>query len=164
MICHTSLGFVRVPRKPITDTELVVNHGSHLSDASKKRLIEDTEDWRPRTGTSQSRSFRILAQITGTENGQYQPQLITALPETVKFPPAETFICSSSCIISCDLCLGVEVRRVFLSSFHSDSVREPVFSLQCCSFFFLYSLISFLQNKPMRAVPERSKHVLVCLL
>ncbi|KAF7700992.1 PDZ and LIM domain protein 5b isoform X2 [Silurus meridionalis] len=57
-----------VPRKPIAETELVVNHGSHLSDASKKRLIEDTEDWHPRTGTSQSRSFRILAQITGTEN------------------------------------------------------------------------------------------------
>ncbi|KAM9734575.1 PDZ and LIM domain protein 5b isoform 3-T4 [Menidia menidia] len=41
-----------------------------LSDASKKRLIEDTEDWHPRTGTSQSRSFRILAQLTGTENEQ----------------------------------------------------------------------------------------------
>uniref|UniRef100_A0A3P9PE21 PDZ and LIM domain 5b n=1 Tax=Poecilia reticulata TaxID=8081 RepID=A0A3P9PE21_POERE len=41
---------------------------SPLSDASKKRLIEDTEDWHPRTGTSQSRSFRILAQMTGTEN------------------------------------------------------------------------------------------------
>ncbi|XP_019361576.1 PREDICTED: PDZ and LIM domain protein 7 isoform X1 [Gavialis gangeticus] len=37
------------------------------SDSSKKRLIEDTEDWRPRTGTTQSRSFRILAQLTGTE-------------------------------------------------------------------------------------------------
>uniref|UniRef100_A0A3B1JAX8 PDZ and LIM domain 5b n=1 Tax=Astyanax mexicanus TaxID=7994 RepID=A0A3B1JAX8_ASTMX len=62
----------RTPRKPIMDTELMVNHGAHLSDASKKRLIEDTEDWRPRTGTSQSRSFRILAQITGTENEQAQ--------------------------------------------------------------------------------------------
>lgn len=31
--------------------------------------MEDTEDWRPRTGTTQSRSFKILAQITGTENG-----------------------------------------------------------------------------------------------
>ncbi|KAM6902686.1 PDZ and LIM domain protein 5-like [Xenentodon cancila] len=41
-----------------------------LSDASKKRLIEDTEDWHPRTGTSQSRSFRILAQMTGTEKEQ----------------------------------------------------------------------------------------------
>ncbi|CAF99769.1 unnamed protein product, partial [Tetraodon nigroviridis] len=35
-----------------------------------KRITEDTEDWRPRTGTTQSRSFRILAQITGTENEQ----------------------------------------------------------------------------------------------
>ncbi|XP_047228900.1 PDZ and LIM domain protein 5b isoform X3 [Girardinichthys multiradiatus] len=43
---------------------------SPLSDASKKRLIEDTEDWHPRTGTSQSRSFRILAQMTGTEKEQ----------------------------------------------------------------------------------------------
>ncbi|XP_026859259.2 PDZ and LIM domain protein 5b isoform X4 [Electrophorus electricus] len=60
----------RTPRKPVMESELVVNHGAHLSDASKKRLIEDTEDWRPRTGTSQSRSFRILAQITGTENEQ----------------------------------------------------------------------------------------------
>ncbi|XP_072311590.1 PDZ and LIM domain protein 5b [Eucyclogobius newberryi] len=47
-----------------------LNHSSPLSDASKKRLIEDTEDWQPRTGTSQSRSFRILAQMTGTEKEQ----------------------------------------------------------------------------------------------
>ncbi|XP_054613398.1 PDZ and LIM domain protein 5b isoform X2 [Dunckerocampus dactyliophorus] len=45
-----------------------LNHASALSEASKKRLIEDTEDWHPRTGTCQSRSFRILAQLTGTEN------------------------------------------------------------------------------------------------
>uniref|UniRef100_A0A4W5PR94 PDZ and LIM domain 5a n=1 Tax=Hucho hucho TaxID=62062 RepID=A0A4W5PR94_9TELE len=44
----------------------VPSHG----DASKKRLMEDTEDWRPRSGTTQSRSFRILAQITGTEHPQ----------------------------------------------------------------------------------------------
>ncbi|XP_066474638.1 PDZ and LIM domain protein 7 isoform X2 [Tiliqua scincoides] len=37
------------------------------NDSSKRRLIEDTEDWRPRTGTTQSRSFRILAHLTGTE-------------------------------------------------------------------------------------------------
>ncbi|XP_077594288.1 PDZ and LIM domain protein 5b isoform X2 [Stigmatopora nigra] len=43
-------------------------HAAALSEASKKRLIEGTEDWHPRTGTSQSRSFRILAQLTGTEN------------------------------------------------------------------------------------------------
>ncbi|XP_029371523.1 PDZ and LIM domain protein 5b isoform X3 [Echeneis naucrates] len=54
-------------KKPAVEPE---NHVSPLSDASKKRLIEDTEDWHPRTGTSQSRSFRILAQLTGTENDQ----------------------------------------------------------------------------------------------
>ncbi|XP_017163504.1 PDZ and LIM domain protein 5b isoform X2 [Poecilia reticulata] len=54
-------------RKAGVDLEKSV---SPLSDASKKRLIEDTEDWHPRTGTSQSRSFRILAQMTGTENEQ----------------------------------------------------------------------------------------------
>lgn len=47
-----------------------LNHASPLSDASKTRLMEDTEDWHPRTGTSQSRSFKILAQMTGTENEQ----------------------------------------------------------------------------------------------
>uniref|UniRef100_A0A8C1ZQI0 PDZ and LIM domain 5b n=1 Tax=Cyprinus carpio TaxID=7962 RepID=A0A8C1ZQI0_CYPCA len=53
--------------KPVLEPE--GNHVSAPSDSSKKRLMEDTEDWHPRTGTSQSRSFRILAQITGTENG-----------------------------------------------------------------------------------------------
>lgn len=37
------------------------------NDRSKRRLIQDTEDWQPRTGTTQSRSFRILAQLTGTD-------------------------------------------------------------------------------------------------
>ncbi|XP_057675155.1 PDZ and LIM domain protein 5b [Corythoichthys intestinalis] len=45
-----------------------LNHATALSEASKKRLIEGTDDWHPKTGTSQSRSFRILAQLTGTEN------------------------------------------------------------------------------------------------
>uniref|UniRef100_A0A3B3T860 PDZ and LIM domain 5a n=1 Tax=Paramormyrops kingsleyae TaxID=1676925 RepID=A0A3B3T860_9TELE len=62
----------RVPRKHVTDTDIQFYHVPSHSDASKKRLMEDTEDWRPRTGTSQSRSFRILAQITGTEHEQPQ--------------------------------------------------------------------------------------------
>uniref|UniRef100_A0A3B5KNQ4 PDZ and LIM domain 5a n=1 Tax=Xiphophorus couchianus TaxID=32473 RepID=A0A3B5KNQ4_9TELE len=45
------------------------------ADASRKRIMEDTEDWRPRTGTTQSRSFRILAQITGTENGTTEMEI-----------------------------------------------------------------------------------------
>uniref|UniRef100_A0A8C3G332 PDZ and LIM domain 5b n=1 Tax=Cyclopterus lumpus TaxID=8103 RepID=A0A8C3G332_CYCLU len=48
---------------------ILEDHASPLSDANKKCLIDDTEDWNSRTGTSQSRSFRILAQLTGTENG-----------------------------------------------------------------------------------------------
>uniref|UniRef100_A0A3B4ESK5 PDZ and LIM domain protein 7 n=2 Tax=Haplochromini TaxID=319058 RepID=A0A3B4ESK5_9CICH len=44
------------------------------NDRSKKRLIEDTEDWQPRTGTTQSRSFRILAQLTGTDFSKSGPK------------------------------------------------------------------------------------------
>lgn len=58
------------PRKHIVDRNTEFYHIPTHSDASKKRLIEDTEDWRPRTGTTQSRSFRILAQITGTEHSK----------------------------------------------------------------------------------------------
>ncbi|XP_071774078.1 PDZ and LIM domain protein 5a isoform X2 [Centroberyx gerrardi] len=58
----------RVPRKHVVDTDIQFYHVPTHGDASRKRIMEDTEDWRPRTGTTQSRSFRILAQITGTEN------------------------------------------------------------------------------------------------
>ncbi|XP_031993639.1 PDZ and LIM domain protein 5 isoform X4 [Hylobates moloch] len=58
----------RPPRRHIVERNTEFYHIPTHSDASKKRLIEDTEDWRPRTGTTQSRSFRILAQITGTEH------------------------------------------------------------------------------------------------
>ncbi|KAJ6655416.1 hypothetical protein lerEdw1_005413 [Lerista edwardsae] len=56
------------PRKHVVYTNTEFYHPPTLSNHSKKRLIEDTEDWHPRTGTTQSRSFRILAQITGTEH------------------------------------------------------------------------------------------------
>ncbi|TKS78617.1 LIM domain protein 5 Enigma -like protein Enigma-like PDZ and [Collichthys lucidus] len=56
-----------VPRKHVVDTDIHFYHVPTHADASRKRITEDTEDWRPRTGTTQSRSFRILAQITGTE-------------------------------------------------------------------------------------------------
>ncbi|XP_041435506.1 PDZ and LIM domain 5 L homeolog isoform X6 [Xenopus laevis] len=58
----------RPPRKHIVDTYTDIYHTSVYSDASKKRLMDNTEDWHPRTGTTQSRSFRILAQMTGTEH------------------------------------------------------------------------------------------------
>ncbi|KAI5627484.1 PDZ and LIM domain 5 isoform 1 [Silurus asotus] len=55
-------------RKPIIETDIGFYHEASHADASRKRIMEDTEDWRPRTGTSQSRSFHILAQITGTDD------------------------------------------------------------------------------------------------
>ncbi|XP_040010485.1 PDZ and LIM domain protein 5a isoform X6 [Xiphias gladius] len=60
----------RVPRRHIVDTDIHFYHVPTHADASRKRIMEDTEDWRPRTGTTQSRSFKILAQITGTEHVQ----------------------------------------------------------------------------------------------
>ena len=41
--------------------------GTPACDPGKLRLMEDAEDWQPRTGTSQSRSFRKLARLTGTD-------------------------------------------------------------------------------------------------
>ncbi|XP_068422773.1 PDZ and LIM domain protein 5a isoform X3 [Clinocottus analis] len=61
---------LKVPRKHIVDTDIHFYHVPTHADASRKRITEDTEDWRPRGGTTQSRSFRILAQITGTERAQ----------------------------------------------------------------------------------------------
>ncbi|KAM6931037.1 PDZ and LIM domain protein 5a [Xenentodon cancila] len=62
--------FNGVPRKHVVDTDIHFYHVPTHGDASRKRIMEDTEDWRPRTGTTQSKSFRILAQITGTDNVQ----------------------------------------------------------------------------------------------
>ncbi|KAM7392071.1 hypothetical protein PAMP_022710 [Pampus punctatissimus] len=62
--------FNGAPRKHIVDTDIHFYHVPSHADASRKRIMEDTEDWRPRTGTTQSRSFKILAQITGTEHAQ----------------------------------------------------------------------------------------------
>ncbi|KAB0341159.1 hypothetical protein FD754_018085 [Muntiacus muntjak] len=74
------------PRKHIMDRNTEFYHIPTHSDASKKRLIEDTEDWRPRTGTTQSRSFRILAQITGTEHRKFDSSL-EDLPQSGPHPP-----------------------------------------------------------------------------
>nr|XP_020474273.1 PDZ and LIM domain protein 5-like isoform X2 [Monopterus albus] len=87
-------------RKPSAEPE---NHASPLSDASKRRLIEDTEDWHPRTGTTQSRSFRILAQLTGTENEQVPENIgknetVDKTPPTVHTSPAAK-TCSKSAAV-----------------------------------------------------------------
>ncbi|KAM4616571.1 PDZ and LIM domain protein 5a isoform 1-T2 [Polymixia lowei] len=64
--------FNGAPRKHVVETDIEFYHVPSHADSSRTRIMEDTEDWRPRTGTTQSRSFRILAQITGTEQAQEQ--------------------------------------------------------------------------------------------
>ncbi|OXB61329.1 hypothetical protein ASZ78_003751 [Callipepla squamata] len=56
--------FVKNPRQPPPHVEPPTTPGC---DPGKLRLMEDAEDWQPRTGTSQSRSFRKLARLTGTD-------------------------------------------------------------------------------------------------
>ncbi|TRZ22287.1 hypothetical protein HGM15179_004857 [Zosterops borbonicus] len=55
--------FIKKPRQPPQPLEPPSTPGCN---PGKLRLIEDAEDWQPRTGTSQSRTFRKLAQLTGT--------------------------------------------------------------------------------------------------
>ncbi|XP_041435667.1 PDZ and LIM domain 5 L homeolog isoform X10 [Xenopus laevis] len=74
----------RPPRKHIVDTYTDIYHTSVYSDASKKRLMDNTEDWHPRTGTTQSRSFRILAQMTGTEHmNEPEPENVQKTKEKI---------------------------------------------------------------------------------
>ncbi|XP_051650273.1 PDZ and LIM domain protein 7 isoform X1 [Manacus candei] len=49
----------------------------------KLRMLEDAEDWQPRTGTSQSRSFRKLAQLTGTDGMEDHDEMFVRKPSQV---------------------------------------------------------------------------------
>ncbi|XP_053317556.1 PDZ and LIM domain protein 5 isoform X2 [Spea bombifrons] len=80
------------PRKHIVDTYTDIYHTSPFTDASKKRLMDNTEDWHPRTGTTQSRSFRILAQITGTEHmSEPEPENVKKTNDVQEPTPATTY-------------------------------------------------------------------------
>uniref|UniRef100_A0A087YKS1 PDZ and LIM domain 5a n=1 Tax=Poecilia formosa TaxID=48698 RepID=A0A087YKS1_POEFO len=94
--------FNGIPRKHVVDTDIHFYHVPSHADASRKRIMEDTEDWRPRTGTTQSRSFRILAQITGTENVQNEEadaskKTINSIPDLVLSICSLTQISSFPC-------------------------------------------------------------------
>uniref|UniRef100_A0A8C6U224 PDZ and LIM domain 5a n=1 Tax=Neogobius melanostomus TaxID=47308 RepID=A0A8C6U224_9GOBI len=79
--------FNGAPRKHVVDTDIHFYHVPTHADASRKRITEDTEDWRPRSGTTQSRSFKILAQITGTENRE-SAAIIKSTSSSSPFPMA----------------------------------------------------------------------------
>nr|XP_046243519.1 PDZ and LIM domain protein 5a isoform X3 [Scatophagus argus] len=93
-----------VPRKHVVDTDIHFYHVPTHADASRKRIMEDTEDWRPRTGTTQSRSFKILAQITGTENVQEEEG------DRAKKANSFTFSCSS-CLTESETNCGEDSNR-----------------------------------------------------
>uniref|UniRef100_A0A8B9G084 PDZ and LIM domain protein 7 n=1 Tax=Amazona collaria TaxID=241587 RepID=A0A8B9G084_9PSIT len=59
-------------------------------DPMKLRLIEDdSESWQPRTGTSQSRSFRKLARLTGTDSSEFtQDQALAAWGQVSVLDPS----------------------------------------------------------------------------
>ncbi|XP_071614844.1 PDZ and LIM domain protein 7 isoform X2 [Heliangelus exortis] len=57
-----------------------------VCDPGKLRLIEDAEDWQPRTGTSQSRSFRKLARLTGTDGLEDHEDVFVKKPSQVSVP------------------------------------------------------------------------------
>ncbi|XP_015999807.2 PDZ and LIM domain protein 5 isoform X6 [Rousettus aegyptiacus] len=118
----------RPPRKHIVDRNTEFYHIPTHSDASKKRLIEDTEDWRPRTGTTQSRSFRILAQITGTEHMKESEtdntkkakfdSSLEDLPKSGPHPPATPQV----------LHIGSQVATLSKVTTYSSSTRNVVTS------------------------------------
>ncbi|KFV70501.1 PDZ and LIM domain protein 7, partial [Dryobates pubescens] len=72
---------VKKPRQPAQPLE---PSSTPVCDPGKLRLIEDAQDWQPRTGTSQSRSFQKLAQLVGTEG---TPRTPAATPGPTSRPP-----------------------------------------------------------------------------
>ncbi|KAF4790751.1 PDZ and LIM domain 7 [Turdus rufiventris] len=83
---------VKKPRQPPQPLEPPSTPGCN---PGKLRLIEDAEDWQPRTGTSQSRTFRKLAQLTGTDSSMEdhddvfvrKPRTPSATPSPTSRPP-----------------------------------------------------------------------------
>ncbi|XP_064580749.1 PDZ and LIM domain protein 7 isoform X2 [Zonotrichia leucophrys gambelii] len=74
---------VKKPRQPPQSLEPPSTPGCN---PGKLRLMEDAEDWQPRTGTSQSRSFRKLAQLTGTDEMEDHDDVFVRKPSQVSVP------------------------------------------------------------------------------
>ncbi|XP_058047961.1 PDZ and LIM domain protein 5 isoform X3 [Ahaetulla prasina] len=89
----------RPPRKHIVYRNTEFFHPPVHSNNSKKRLIEDTEDWHPRTGTTQSRSFRILQQITGTERMK-EPESDNLKKANDSLEPTQFTTCTAAAVSS----------------------------------------------------------------
>ncbi|XP_029853569.1 PDZ and LIM domain protein 7 isoform X15 [Aquila chrysaetos chrysaetos] len=71
---------VKKPRQP---PQLLEPPSTPVCDPGKLRLKEDTEDWQPHTGTSQSRSFRKLARLMGTDGMEDHDDVFVTKPSQV---------------------------------------------------------------------------------
>ncbi|KAM9265879.1 PDZ and LIM domain protein 7 isoform 2-T2 [Cariama cristata] len=72
------------PQKVLSlDKSLLEPPSTPVCDPGKLRLVEDAEEWQPRTGTSQSRSFRRLAQLTGTDGMEDHDDVFVKKPSQV---------------------------------------------------------------------------------
>ncbi|XP_019329365.1 PDZ and LIM domain protein 7 isoform X5 [Aptenodytes patagonicus] len=72
------------PQKVLSlDKSLLEAPSTPVCDPGKLRLIEDAEDWQPRTGTSQSRSFRKLARLMGTDGMEDREDELVKKPSQV---------------------------------------------------------------------------------
>ncbi|XP_054697785.1 PDZ and LIM domain protein 7 isoform X1 [Grus americana] len=69
--------------EPWQPPQLLEPPSTPTCDPGKLRLIEDAEDWQPRTGTSQSRSFRKLARLTGTDGMEDHDDVFVKKPSQV---------------------------------------------------------------------------------
>ncbi|XP_063103352.1 PDZ and LIM domain protein 5 isoform X1 [Cavia porcellus] len=139
----------RPPRKHIVERNTEFYHIPTHSDASKKRLMEDTEDWRPRTGTTQSRSFRILAQITGTEHLQESETDNTKKANNIQEPSQQ-------------LASSAALSRSGLGSVESTSSSKPgVTSLTAAATFKPVGATSAIKSpswqRPNQAAPSTGK-------
>ncbi|KAM9604075.1 PDZ and LIM domain protein 7 isoform 3-T3 [Morphnus guianensis] len=71
---------VKKPRQP---PQLLEPLSTPVCDPGKLRLKEDAEDWQPHTGTSQSRSFRKLARLMGTDGMEDHDDVFVKKPSQV---------------------------------------------------------------------------------
>uniref|UniRef100_A0A8C9Z9K7 PDZ and LIM domain 5a n=1 Tax=Sander lucioperca TaxID=283035 RepID=A0A8C9Z9K7_SANLU len=146
----------RVPRKHVVDTDIQFYHVPTHADASRKRIMEDTEDWRPRSGTTQSRSFRILAQITGTERAQDEET------DAAKNTNSST-LSSSSCLTESETNSGEVSFTVQVNSHLSRiSARHHVLSTKPVRRELLSSPLEFLPKAapcPLSLTPSAPKQL-----
>ncbi|XP_005053665.2 PREDICTED: PDZ and LIM domain protein 7 isoform X13 [Ficedula albicollis] len=103
--------------------QLLEPPGDTVCDPVKLRMLEDIDDWQPRTGTSQSRSFRKLAQLTGTDGSEF-PQGLALAGDVGQFWGSNQKL--GEAVGCCD------IRSLILAPSHPLRAAEPARSAWGC--------------------------------